>query len=148
MMTRDFKFGHSMNPLQSPRHDRIRRFLRIGGLSFLIAGIACTGIGVWGFFIHFFGIQRPGDGPSLLFLFAFVGIPLMFVGAFLGGVGFLGAVTRFLFAEQAPHAADAANLMAQETQEAVRTVARAASQGAMEGVERARSAQNKPPAES
>ena len=42
----------------------------------------------------------------------------------------------FVAPEQAPVAKDTVNCMAENTQEAVRTVARAAAQGASEGIQR------------
>ena len=62
---------------------------------------------------------------------------MMFVGGAMCMFGFVGAFSRYIAAEQAPVAKDTINYMADGTQEAVRTVARAAAQGVTEGVQRA-----------
>ena len=50
--------------------------------------------------------------------------------------GFVGAFARYMAAEQAPVAKDTVNYMAENTQDAVRTVARVAAQGVTEGIQR------------
>ena len=50
--------------------------------------------------------------------------------------GFVGAFARYVAAEQAPVARDTVNYMAENTQDAVRTVARAAAQGVTESIQR------------
>ena len=49
--------------------------------------------------------------------------------------GFMGALARYVSAEQAPVAKDTINYLAEGTQDAVRTVARAAAQGVNEGMQ-------------
>jgi hypothetical protein len=72
-----------------------------------------------------------------VFFCAFIGLPLMCVGSAMCMFGFVGAFARYIAAEQAPVAKDTLNYMADGTQEAVKTVARAAAQGVAEGVQRA-----------
>ena len=121
-----------MNEIKSPRHDGVRRFLRIGGPLILAIGGLFALVGFGSFFVSMFS----HSGPPALFFCAFIGLPLMFVGGAMCMFGFVGAFSRYLAAEQAPVAKDAINYMADGTQEAVRTVARAAAQGVTEGVQR------------
>lgn len=116
-----------MSNLQTPKHRRTRSFLRGagplaagGGLIFLIIGMAD--------FFSAFG----GSGPPRLFWCCFVGMPLLFVGGVMCMFGFMGAVARYTAAEQVPVAADAINDLAEGTQAAVKTVARAAAEGVIE----------------
>jgi hypothetical protein len=121
-----------MNNIKSSRHDGVRKFLRIGGPLILAIGGLFALVGFGSFFIAMFS----HSGPPMLFFCAFIGLPLMFVGSTMCLFGFVGAFSRYIAAEQAPVAKDAINYMADGTQEAVRTVARAAAQGVTEGVQR------------
>jgi len=90
------------------------------GLIFLIIGLA-----------SFFSAFGGGDPPRL-FWCAFVGIPLLFIGGVMSLFGFMGAVARYTAAEQVPVASDAINDLAEGTQGAVKTVARAVAEGVKE----------------
>jgi hypothetical protein len=120
-----------MNDIKSPKHNALRRFLRIGGLLILAVGGLFTLVGMGSFFVSVF----THSGPPALFVCCFIGLPLMFVGGAMCLVGFLGAFSRYVAAEQAPVAKDTLNYMAEGTQDAVRTVARAAAQGVSEGIQ-------------
>ena len=122
-----------MNDIKSPRHNGVRRFLRIGGPLVLAVGGLFALVGFGSFFVS----MASHSGPPVLFFCAFIGLPLMFVGSVMCMFGFVGAFSRYIAAEQAPVAKDTINYMADGTQEAVRTVARAAAQGVTEGVQRA-----------
>ena len=122
-----------MNDIKSPRHNGVRRFLRIGGPLVLAVGGLFALVGFGSFFVS----MASHSGPPVLFFCAFIGLPLMFVGSVMCMFGFVGAFSRYIAAEQAPVAKDTINYMAEGTQEAVRTVARAAAQGVTEGVQRA-----------
>jgi hypothetical protein len=122
-----------MHDIKSPRHSGVRRFLRIGGPLVLAVGGLFELVGFGSFFTS---MVHP-SGPPVLFFCAFIGLPLMFVGSVMCMFGFIGAFSRYIAAEQAPVAKDTFNYMADGTQEAVRTVARAAAQGVTEGVQRA-----------
>ena len=123
---------NAMNSIQSPRHNGVRRFLRIGGPIVLAVGGCFALIGVGSFFVA----MVSHSGPPVLFFCAFIGLPLMFVGGAMCLFGFVGAFARYLAAEQAPVAKDTVNYVAENTQEAVRTMARAAAQGVTEGIQR------------
>ncbi len=121
-----------MNAIQSPRHNGVRRFLRIGGPIILAVGGLFALVGVGSFFVAMIN----HSGPPALFFCAFIGLPLMFIGGAMCLFGFVGAFARYVAAEQAPVAKDTVNYMAANTQDAVRTVARAAAQGVTEGIQR------------
>jgi hypothetical protein len=122
-----------MNDIKSPRHHGVRRFLRIGGPVVLGVGGLFTLVGVGSFFV---AVVRH-SGPPALFVCAFVGLPLLFLGGVMCLFGFLGAFSRYVAAEQAPVARDTVNYLAEGTQDAVKTVARAAAQGVAEGIQSA-----------
>lgn len=114
--------------LQTPNHTRTRAFLRVGGLSTAAVGLVFLIVGMVSFFSAF------GGGSPRLFWCCFVGIPLLFVGGVMSMFGFLGAVARYTAAEQVPVATDAIHDLAEGTQGAVRTVARAVTEGVREGL--------------
>lgn len=121
-----------MNEIKSPRHNSAKRFLRIGGPVILAVGGLFTLVGMGSFFVSIF----THSGPPVLFVCCFIGFPLMFLGGAMCLFGFVGAFSRYIAAEQAPVAKDTINYMADGTQDAVRTVARAAAQGVTEGIQR------------
>ena len=119
-----------MQKLESPKHSGTRKFLRIAGPLTLAGGALLVVIGFGSLIMTTFS----NSGPPALFFCAFIGIPLLFVGTVMCMFGFMGAVSRYVAAEQAPVAKDTINYMADGTQESVRTVARAAAQGVQEGM--------------
>lgn len=121
-----------MQKLESAKHSAARKFLRIAGPLTLAAGALLMIIGFGSLIITTFN----SSGPPALFFCAFIGIPLLFVGTVMCMFGFMGAVSRYVAAEQAPVAKDTINYMADGTQDAFRTVARAAAQGVEEGMQR------------
>ena len=118
-----------MSKLQTLRHQETRSFLRIGGLLVLAAGLLFTIIGMASFFSAF-----GGGGSPRLFWCCFVGMPLMFVGGAMCLFGFMGAVARYTAAEQVPVATDAISDIADGTQGAIKTMARAATEGMRDGL--------------
>ena len=119
--------GH-MQKLESPKHQSVRAFLRFFGPLMAIVGLVLMAIG----FISFFAAMD-GGGPPRYFWCAFLGMPVLFVGIVMCKFAFFGAVARYLAAEAAPVAKDTVNYMAKETQEGVKTVARAVAEGIREG---------------
>lgn len=75
-----------------------------------------------------------GSGPPRFFWCCFLGMPLLSIGGVLCLFGFLGAVARYTAAEQVPVATEAIGDIAEGTQGAVQTVARAVTEGVKEGV--------------
>lgn len=120
-----------MNEIKSPQHNGVRKVLRLGGPIILLLGGLFTLVGLASFFIAMF----THSGPPVLFVCAFVGLPLMFIGTVMCLFGFIGSFARYLAAEQAPVAKDTINYLAEGTQDAVRTMARAAAQGVTEGIQ-------------
>jgi len=113
-----------MNTLQTPKHKTIRSFLRVAGTMAALIGLIFLIVGMVSFFTAF-----GGGGPPRLFWCCFVGIPLLFVGGVMCMFGFMGGLARYTAAEQVPVATDAINDLAEGTQSAVKTVARAVAEG-------------------
>ena len=120
-----------MQKLESPKHSGVRKFLRTAGPLALAAGALLVVVGFGSFFLS----MVSHSGPPVLFVCAFIGMPLLFIGTVMCMFGFMGALARYVSAEQAPVAKDTINYMAEGTQDAVRTVARAAAQGVNEGMQ-------------
>jgi hypothetical protein len=120
-------FIEIMSKLQTPQHKGARSFLRVTGPLIAGAGLIFLIIGMTSFFSAF-----GGGGPPRLFWCCFVGMPLLFVGGVMCMFGFMGAVARYTAAEQVPVATDAINDLAEDTQDAVKTVARAVAEGVKE----------------
>ena len=116
-----------MSKLQTPKHRGIRSFLRVAGPLVAGVGLILLIVGMASFFSAF-----GGSGPPRLFWCCFVGLPLLFVGGAMCMFGFMGAVGRYTAAEQVPVATDAINDLAEGTQGAVKTVARAVAEGVKE----------------
>ncbi|HXI53869.1 MAG TPA: hypothetical protein VNH84_20285 [Candidatus Saccharimonadales bacterium] len=116
-----------MSKLQTPKHRGIRSFLRVAGPLVAGVGLIFLIIGMASFFSAF-----GGGGPPRLFWCCFVGMPLLFVGGVMCKFGFMGAVARYTAAEQVPVATDAISDLAEGTQGAVKTVARAVAEGVRE----------------
>lgn len=119
--------------LQSAEHTGVRTFLRTIGPLIFGAGVLCTISGMVSFFSSLGGL-----GPPRFFWLCFVGMPLMFVGAIMSKLGYMGALARFVAGEAAPVATDTINYLAEETQGAMQTLARSAAQGVTEGIEAGR----------
>jgi len=119
------------NQIKSAGHDGLRRLLRVAGPIVLVLGGILALVGV----VSFFVAASRHTGPPALFFCAFIGLPLIFVGTVMCMFGYMGALARYVAAEQAPVARDTINYMAEGTQDAVKTVARAAAQGVAEGLQ-------------
>jgi len=116
-----------MSKLQTPGHKGTRSFLRVAGPLVAAVGLIFLIVGTVSFFSAF-----GGGGSPRLFWCCFVGMPLLFVGGVMCMFGFMGAVARYTAAEQVPVATDAINDLAEGTQGAVKTVARAVAEGVKE----------------
>ena len=119
-----------MNEIKSPQHNAVKKVLRIGGPIILAVGLLFTLVGMGSFLV----CMVTHSGPPVLFVCAFIGLPLLFVGSVMCMYGYVGAFSRYIAAEQAPVAKDTINYLADGTQDAVRTTARAAAQGVAEGI--------------
>jgi heme/copper-type cytochrome/quinol oxidase subunit 1 len=129
-----------MNALQTPKHNKVRAFLRLAGPVTGGVGLLFNLIGMVSFFSAF-----GGGGPPKFFWCCFVGMPLMFAGGVMCLFGFMGALARYSAAEQVPVATDAVNDLAEGTQPAIRTVARAVAEGIDEARQNATQQHEPPP---
>lgn len=120
-----------MSWLQTSQHQAVRTFLRLVGPTSLLIGIGMIITALIDFFVAFGDMHRE---PTLFWCF-FVGAPLVFAGFAMTAMGFLGSLSRYVAAEQTPVIVEAAHDVAQGTQEAVKTVARAAAEGWKRGAE-------------
>jgi len=115
------------NKMRSPNHAAVRRVLCIGGPLIALAGVVFIIIGIASFFTAF----GTGEPPSS-FWCVFVGMPLLFVGAVMCQIGFLGAFARYVAGETAPVAKDVVNYMGENTQPGIKAVAKAITEGVIE----------------
>ena len=115
------------NKIESPKHARVRSFLRIAGPVCAVIGLIFIAIGMISFFAAFGSFH-----PPKLFWCCFVGMPILFVGLVMSKFGYFGSVMRYVAAESAPVAKDTVNYMAEGTKDAVKTIARAAAEGVKE----------------
>ena len=113
-----------------PQHAKKRKTCRTLGIILLTIGGIFTALGVGGFIISI-AISVP---VPFLIIFAFLGMPLLFVGTILTAYGFMGAVARYSAGEMAPVATDTFNYMANETQDGVKTLTAAIGQGLSQGL--------------
>lgn len=111
---------HRINP-----HHRVQRTgLRLIGWVLAVVGGLFTAVGLISFFAAF-----GGGGMPQYFWCAFVGMPLLGVGAMLLKMGYMGAIARYVAGEATPVATDAVNFVADETTASVRRVAGAIADG-------------------
>lgn len=106
-----------------PGHAQKRNVLRVIGPIVFLVGLTLTAIS---FATVVLGDPFAHGGRAAL---AFVGLPLMFVGAVCSIFGFAGAVARYQAGEYAPVAKDTFNYLADSTQDGVRTLASAVGAG-------------------
>jgi len=117
--------------VSNPGHhnqDSIRNTLRAIGPFVLGAGVIMVAIGFISFFAAFGSF-----GPPRYFWCAFVGMPLIAIGASLSRLGYMGAVGRYVAGEVAPVAKDTINYMAEGSTETIRHVSEAISEGLSKG---------------
>ncbi|MBB3206396.1 RNA polymerase subunit RPABC4/transcription elongation factor Spt4 [Rhodopirellula rubra] len=113
----------------NPGHTQVRGVLRVVGPLILLVGILFTIVGLGSFFSSFGGFE-----PPRYFWCGFVGLPLMFVGAVMTQVAYVGAIARYHAGEIAPVGKDTFNYMAEGTQGGVKTMASALAAGLSEGI--------------
>lgn len=107
-----------------PRQAEIRGLLRIIGPVVTLVGLVFAAIGIGNFFFSMgsFGIPR-------YFWCAFVGLPLVGLGAAMTKFAYIGSISRYMAGEVAPVGKDVVNYLADGTQAAVRTVASSLREG-------------------
>jgi RNA polymerase subunit RPABC4/transcription elongation factor Spt4 len=117
-------------------HKQTRQILRVLGPIILIIGILFIISGTRSFFemgnqtpSNYFGDSTSGDN----FDHAFIGMPLVFVGAVMSMFGYMGKVARYQASELAPVGKDVANYMMDHTRESAREFAGAIGEGLKQG---------------
>jgi hypothetical protein len=118
----------NQNQLKSPQHNTIRTVLRVCGPLVGALGLIFTIVGFGSFFSSFDGFE-----PAGYFWCAFVGLPLLFVALVMCMFGYVGAFYRYYAGEAAPVAKDAVNYMGEKVQPGVKAVAKAVTEGIIEG---------------
>lgn len=117
--------------MPNPGHhnqDTVRNTLRSIGPFILGAGVILVVIGFISFFSSFGSF-----GPPRYFWCAFLGMPLIAVGANLSRFGYMGAIGRYVAGEITPVAKDTVNYMAEESKDAMRHVSEALGAGLNQG---------------
>lgn len=110
------------------KHADTKSFLKFLGVSMVCAGGLFTAVGL----ISFFSAFGSFSGPPKYFWCCFVGMPLMGVGMTVCKFAFMGSVARYAANEIAPVGKDAFNYVAKESQEGIRDIASAISDGMAE----------------
>ena len=108
------------NQLRSPQHDSIRAVLRVTGPIVAALGLLFVIVGIGSFFSSFGNFE-----PPRYFWCAFVGMPLLAVGAAMCKFGYMGAIFRYLAGEAAPVAKDTFNYMGEGVQPGIKSIAKA-----------------------
>lgn len=109
-----------LNPLGGQNHNSTRTALRLLGPLLALAGITLIIIGTASLFMSAGTFEEPH-----FFWCAFVGMPILFVGAVLSGFGYMGVVARYQAAEMTSITRDTFNTLAQGTRQGMRDVAAA-----------------------
>ncbi len=102
-----------MNRYRLDENSKVRKVFRILGPVLLGVGALFTIIGVIGIF----------TGQFFMFFFAFIGMPLDFIGSVLTALGYMGAVARYTASQSAPVAKDVANYMMDNTSQSAASFA-------------------------
>jgi len=113
-----------------PGHEGVRNTFRIIGPVVGLVGLGFLAVGMVSFFSAFGSFE-----PPRYFWCAFVGIPLLGIGAGVTKIAYMGAVFRYFAGEVAPVQKDTFNYLARETSPGLRDIARSVGQGFREGAE-------------
>jgi len=108
-----------------PGHKSTRKVFRIAGPIILGIGILCMITAAVDLFMC---MGNFGRTPTLFWLF-FVGAPLLFVGAVLSQMGYMGKIARYTSQELTPVGTDTFNYAVKETKDSIREVAGAIGEG-------------------
>ncbi len=114
-----------------PEHTNTCKLLRRVGLAALVLGVLLAVLGIGSFMFSFIGAFSSNGEPSfpVLFPLAFVGMPLLFVGAACLMAGYTGAVSKYIVREQVPAAAEGINRLVPATLGSLRGAASAVGHG-------------------
>ena len=113
---------------------QVRTGLRVTGAILAVVGGGLALVGVGDFLLTMLQAMR-GDfpGPPVLFLLAFIGLPMFAIGSGMLKAGYAGAVTKYFVREQAPVAAEAVNTVVPATTGVLREAASAVAEGLASG---------------
>ena len=114
--------------LQTHQNLKIRTVLRLVGPVTAALGLTLMIIGFGSFFASFGSFE-----PPRYFWCAFAGMPLFVVGTIMCRFGYLGAIQRYVAGESAPVAKDVVNYMGENAQPGIKDVAKAITEGIIEG---------------
>lgn len=107
----------------------LRSLLRVVGPLLIAVGGILVLLGFIDFFSSFGSME-----PPRLFWMLFLGLPLVGVGGALTKFGYLGVAAGYVAGEVAPVVKDTANYLAEGTEEAASSVARAVGRGVAEAL--------------
>ena len=112
------------NSLDPNQYREQRAILRSIGPAIAGIGLLLTIVGMVSFFTAF-----GGGGFPQYFWCAFVGLPLMAVGAMISKFAYLGTILRYMAGEAAPVGKDTTNYMLAGTRDSLRDAATAVGEG-------------------
>ncbi len=104
---------HNLNP-----NSKAKKRLRKLGPIILILGVVISAIGISSAF---------GGGPGVGL--PFIGFPMIFVGAVMSMLGYMGDVSRYTASQTAPVAKDVTNYILENTKESIGGVAKEIGKG-------------------
>lgn len=116
-------------PLDPDRFAKPRLFFQVVGPMVLIAGVVCMTLG---FLSMTKDMGNFGSGPPKLVFLLALGIPLMFVGLVLSGLGYKRWFAQYTTSELSSVASQTVNYLGDTTQEGVRAIGQALREGIQE----------------
>ncbi len=102
-----------------------RNILRLLGPIVLILGIVFLGVAIRDFFVGFNNSTTFGEPQNERFHYAFIGMPLIFVGGAMTSFGYMGSVLRYQASQVAPVGKDVVNYMLDNTKDSASGFAKA-----------------------
>jgi len=96
-------------------NSKTRNVLKVVGPITLGIGVICLVIAM----VDFFGVFNGDGGFPTLFFLAFIGIPLIGLGAGMTQFAFMGKIARYTAGQMAPVAKDVTNYMLDGTKESI-----------------------------
>ncbi|NDI36543.1 zinc ribbon domain-containing protein [Chengkuizengella sediminis] len=105
-------------------HKQTRKILRVIGPIILFAGVISIVIAM----VDFFTLE--GFEQPKYFWLMFVGLPLIFVGLVISGLGYGSAVARYQSREYTPVVSDTFNHLSKQSSDGIRNISKAIREGA------------------
>jgi ribosomal protein L40E len=110
--------------LDPEQYRELRAILKSIGPAIAAIGLLLTIVGMVSFFSAFGGMD-----PPRYFWCAFLGLPLLAVGAGITQFAYVGTITRYMAGEVAPVGKDVTNYMVGGTKDSIRDMATAVGEG-------------------